>query len=316
MPEYESNNRKAIEMVQGLLDGKVAIVTGGGRGIGRAHCLELARQGAAVVVNDPGVSRDGSDSGESPAQSVADEIVNTGGRAVANKGSVTSWADSAGLIDQAVEEFGRLDIVVNNAGIVRDKVIVRMDENDWDAVVAVHLKGTFAVTKHACDYFRNQSKAGADVRGRIINTTSGAGLKGNPGQSAYSAAKAAIAGLTLTTAKEMERYNVTANAISPVAATRLSADVFQGDMATDPALDPGQSSPVVAWLASDQAAWLTGQILRIDGDLLIRMVGWTQKPERYRAQDGTKLDVAELNQATKLLWGTAPDGFVAQLVTA
>ncbi|MDV7136547.1 SDR family NAD(P)-dependent oxidoreductase [Williamsia muralis] len=297
------------------LDGKVAIVTGGGRGIGRAHCLELARHGATVVVNDPGVSRDGTDSGESPADQVAREIVEAGGKAVANKGSVTSWTDSDALIAQAVAEFGRLDIVVNNAGIVRDKLITRMTEEDWDAVVSVHLKGTFAVTKHACDYWRNESKAGADVRGRIINTTSGAGLKGNAGQAAYSAAKAAIVGLTLTTALEMERYNVTANAISPVAATRLSADVFTGEKANDPRLDPGQSSPVVAWLASDEAAWLTGQILRVDGDLLIRMIGWNQKPERYRARAGGKLDSGELTQAARLLYGTAPDGFVAQLVT-
>jgi NAD(P)-dependent dehydrogenase (short-subunit alcohol dehydrogenase family) len=303
-------------MVNVRLDGKVAIVTGGGRGIGRAHCLELARHGAAVVVNDPGVSRDGSESTESPAEQVAKEITDAGGRAVASQGSVTSWADSAGLIEQATSEFGRLDIVVNNAGIVRDKLIVRMDEEDWDAVVAVHLKGTFAVTKHACDYWRRESKDGRDVCGRIINTTSGAGLHGNAGQAAYSAAKAAIAGLTLTTAKEMERYNVTVNAISPVAATRLSADVFVGDKANDPKLDPGQSSPVVAWLASDQAAWLTGQILRVAGDLLIRMFGWTQKPERYRAVDGGKLDIAELNNAAKLLWGTAPDGLVTQLVTS
>ncbi|MDV6264742.1 SDR family NAD(P)-dependent oxidoreductase [Rhodococcoides yunnanense] len=302
-------------MGEGRLDGKVAIVTGGGRGIGRAHCLELASHGAAVVVNDPGVSRDGTDSGESPAEQVASEIVESGGRALANKGSVTRWTDGADLIGQTVDEFGRLDIVVNNAGIVRDKLITRTTEEDWDAVIAVHLKGTFSVTKHACDYFRSQSKSGADVRGRIINTTSGAGLKGNAGQSAYSAAKAAIVGLTLTTASEMERYNVTANAISPVAATRLSADVFTGGKANDPSLDPGQSSPLVAWLASDEAAWLTGQVLRVDGDLLVRMIGWTQKPEKYRARTGGKLDVAELNQAARLLYGTAPEGVVAQLVT-
>lgn len=297
------------------LDGTVAVVTGGGRGIGRAHCLELASHGAAVVVNDPGVSREGAESGESPAEQVAREIIEAGGRAVANRGSVTSWTDGAELIAQAIEEFGRLDIVVNNAGIVRDKVITRMTEEDWDAVVAVHLKGTFAVTKHACDYWRSESKAGAGVRGRIINTTSGAGLKGNAGQAAYSTAKAAIAGLTLTTALEMQRYGVTVNAISPVAATRLSADVFSGEAASDPRLDPGQSSPVVAWLASDEAAWLTGQILRVDGDLMIRMIGWTQKPERYRAREGGKLDIAELGQAARLLYGTAPEGLAGQLVT-
>lgn len=297
------------------LDGKVAVVTGGGRGIGRAHCLELARHGAAVVVNDPGVSRDGSDSGESPAELVAREIIDAGGRAVANKGSVTDWSEAKGMVDQAVGEFGHLDIVVNNAGIVRDKLIVRMDEDDWDAVVAVHLKGTFAVTKHACDYFRKQSKSGVDVRGRIINTTSGAGLKGNPGQAAYSAAKAAIAGLTLTTAKEMDRYGVTVNAISPVAATRLSADVFNGEAAADPKLNPDRSSPVIAWLASDSAGWLTGQVLRVDGDVLIRMIGWAQQQHRYRARSAGKLDLTELDHAAGLLFGTKPEDLIAELVT-
>lgn len=299
---------------QGLLAGKVAVVTGGGRGIGRAHCLELARNGAVVVVNDPGFARDGSGTNESPAAQVVDEIRQLGGAAVADHGSVTDWEACEQLVARAISGYGQLDVVVNNAGIVRDKTITNMTEDDWDAVIAVHLKGTFAMTKHACDHWRSRTKAGAPVSGRIINTTSGAGLRGNAGQSAYGAAKAAIAGLTLTTALEGQRYGVTANAISPIAATRLSADVFTDPAAEDlPRLDPSQSSPVVAWLASDESAWLTGQVLRIDGDRLIRMTGWSATAGTYRARTGERLTASEIGHAARMLWRTAPEGVAPQL---
>lgn len=297
-----------------LLEGKVAIVTGGGRGIGRAHCLELARHGAVVIVNDPGVARDGAASDESPADQVVDEIRRAGGEAMADRGSVTDWEDCQKLVASALASYGRLDVVVNNAGIVRDRTITNMTEEDWDAVVAVHLKGTFQMTKHACDHWRARTKAGERTSGRIINTTSGAGLRGNVGQSAYGAAKAAIASLTVTTALEGQRYGVTANAISPIAATRLSADVLQNPRHVEaPGLDPSLSSPVIAWLASDDSAWLTGQVLRVEGDRLVRMNGWSAAPGAYRARCGERLDVSEIGHGARMLWGTAPQGLTPQL---
>src|SRR3954468_15509830 len=208
-----------------VLDGKVAIVTGGGRGLGREHCLALARHGAAVVVNDVGAGLHGEATQESPGESVAAEIRALGGRAVVDASSVADWAATEALVARAVEEFGRLDIVVNNAGIVRDRMIFSMSEEEFDAVIAVHLKGTFAMTRHACAYWREASKRGDSVAGRIINTTSGTGLFGNVGQANYGAAKAGITSLTTITALEMRRYGVTANAISPLAATRMTQDI-------------------------------------------------------------------------------------------
>jgi NAD(P)-dependent dehydrogenase (short-subunit alcohol dehydrogenase family) len=296
------------------LQGRVVLVTGGGRGLGRAHCLELAARGAAVVVNDPGVGRDGRDGGDGPAADVVTEIEQAGGKAVAHTGSVTSWDDVGDMIETAVSTFGTLTGVVNNAGIVRDAMITSATEADWDAVIAVHLKGTFAVTKHACDYWRAQAKSGNPVDARIVNTTSGAGLWGNVGQSAYSAAKAAIANLTVVTAMEMRRYGVAVNAISPIAATRMSAELF-ADRATDPAIDPARSSGVVAWLQSAEASWLTGQILRVDGHKLIRVEGFSEAPRRYHAKDGAGLDFSEIGQAVSWLWGALPRGLVGPLPT-
>ncbi|WP_375488243.1 SDR family NAD(P)-dependent oxidoreductase, partial [uncultured Mycobacterium sp.] len=226
--------------------------------------------------------------------------------------SVTAWDDVADMIDTAVSTFGTLTGVVNNAGIVRDAMITGTSEADWDAVIAVHLKGTFAATKHACDYWRAQAKAGRPVDARIVNTVSGAGLWGNVGQSAYSAAKAAIANLTVVTALEMRRYGVTANAISPLAVTRMSAQVF-ADRVDDPAMDPARSSPVVAWLQSAEASWLTGQILRISGHKLTRIEGFTETPRCYYAKDENSLAFSEIGQAVSWLWGTSPRGLAGPL---
>ena len=295
------------------LTGKVILVTGGGRGIGRAHCLELARRGAAVVVNDPGVGRDGSTSeGSGPAADVVAEIEATGGKAVAHTGSVSAWDDVADMIATAVDVFGTLTGVVNNAGILRDSMIAVASEADWDAVIAVHLKGTFAVTRHACEYWRTESKAGNVIDAHIVNTVSGAGLWGNVGQSAYGAAKAAIANLTVVTAMEAQRYGVAVNAISPLAASRMTADVFS-DRADDPALDPARSSAVVAWLQSAQSSWLTGQILRIDGGKLTRIEGFTEAPGAYYAKDGAALSFAEIGQAVSWLYRTSPRGLAGPL---
>ncbi|SPM40842.1 NAD(P)-dependent dehydrogenase, short-chain alcohol dehydrogenase family [Mycobacterium numidiamassiliense] len=302
-------------MPEGPLTGKVVLVTGGGRGIGRAHCLELAKQGAAIVVNDPGVGRDGSvGDGAGPAADVVAEIEAAGGKAVAHTGSVSSWNDVADMISTAVDTFGSLTGVMNNAGILRDSMVAAASEADWDAVIAVHLKGTFAVTRHACDYWRAQSKAGNPIDARVVNTVSGAGLWGNVGQSAYGAAKAAIANLTVVTAMEAKRYGVAANAISPLAMSRMTADVF-GARADDPALDPARSSAVVAWLQSAQSSWLTGQILRIHGDKLSRIQGFTEMPRVYHAKDGVSLTFSEIGQAVSWLYGTSPRGLAGPLPT-
>jgi len=300
-------------MPEGPLTGKVVLVTGGGRGIGRAHCLELARNGAAVVVNDPGVGRDGSSGdGAGPAADVVAEIEASGGKAVAHTGSVSAWDDVADMISTAVGTFGSLTGVVNNAGILRDSMVAASTESDWDAVIAVHLKGTFAVTRHACEYWRAQFKAGNPIDAHIVNTVSGAGLWGNVGQSAYGAAKAAIANLTFVTAMEAQRYGVAVNAISPLAMSRMTADVF-GDRADDPALDPARSSAVVAWLQSAQSSWLTGQILRINGDKLTRIEGFTEAPGAYHAKDGASLTFSEIGQAVSWLYGTSPRGLAGPL---
>jgi NAD(P)-dependent dehydrogenase (short-subunit alcohol dehydrogenase family) len=300
-------------MPDGPLTGKVVLVTGGGRGIGREHCLELARRGAAVVVNDPGVGKDGSSAdGDGPAAAVVGEIEASGGRAIAHTGSVSTWDDVADMVASAVDAFGSLTGVVNNAGILRDSMVATATEADWDAVIAVHLKGTFAVTRHACEYWRAQAKSGNPIDAHIVNTVSGAGLWGNVGQSAYGAAKAAIANLTVVTAMEAQRYGVAVNAISPLAASRMTVDVF-ADRADDPALHPARSSAVVAWLQSAQSSWLTGQILRIDGDKLTRIRGFTEFPGAYHAKDSASLTFSEIGQAVSWLCDTSPRGLAGPL---
>lgn len=295
----------------GILDGKVAIVTGGGRGLGRAHCLALAQAGATVVVNDLGSGLHGEQTTESPADQVVQEIVGQGGTAVANHASVSDWAATEALVADTVDRFGQLDVVVNNAGIVRDRMLFSMSEADFDAVIDVHLKGTFALTRHACAYWRDAFKRGEPVAGRIINTTSGTGLFGNAGQANYGAAKAGIAGLTVITAIEMRKYNVTANAISPLAATRMTADLPVGaaEVTTtgfDPR-DPANASGTVVYLASDAGSWLTGQILRIDGDTVNRLQGWTIVGS-HTGTPGAPVSAADLVDALPQLYQIAPTG--------
>ena len=294
----------------GKLDGKAAIVTGGGRGLGRAHCLALAEAGAAVLVNDLGGGLHGEQTAESPADEVVAEIVKAGGRAVANHSSVGDWAAAEAMVEQAVAEFGRLDILVNNAGIVRDRMLFSMTEADFDAVLTVHLKGTFALSRHACAYWRAAAKRGEAVAGRIINTTSGTGLFGNAGQSNYGAAKAGIANLTVITALEMRKYGVTANAISPIAATRMTADLPVGEAehvdGFDPR-DPANASGVVVYLASDAAAWLTGQIIRVDGATVNRLRGWTVV-DSVTSSSGRAATAQELAEVVPQMYGAAPTG--------
>lgn len=274
-------------MSQGVLDGKVAIVTGGGQGLGRAEAIELARCGATVIVNDIGLGADG----VGLAETVAAEIGRNGCRAVADTHDVADSDGAAAIVSRAVDEFGSLDIVVNNAGIVRDRMLFNMSDEDWDAVIRVHLRHTFLLTRAACRLWRERAKAGSPVAGRIINTTSGSGLTGAVGQANYAAAKAGIAGFTLGVAQEMHRYGVTVNAISPVARTQMTDGVTLAE--ADPDYDryaPMHLAPFVVWLASEDASWITGQVFRLTGGFIGRFVPWTvvdaeERPKPFAVED-------------------------------
>jgi NAD(P)-dependent dehydrogenase (short-subunit alcohol dehydrogenase family) len=262
----------------GLLDGKVAIVTGAGRGIGRSHALLLASEGAQVVVNDLGGEWDGTGRDERLAQQVVDEIEAAGGKAVANYDSCADWAGAEKLVRQAIEHFGTLDILVNNAGILRDKMSYNMDEDDWDSVINVHLKGHFATTHFAAQYWRSRNKAGEPVYGRIINTASESGMFGNAGQANYAAAKAGIIALTIVTGRELAKIGVTANAIAPRARTRMTTNTFSGfGEPTEGEFDawaPENVSPVIGWLASPAAADVSGQVFVVWGSEVQVARGW------------------------------------------
>ncbi len=280
----------------GLLDGRVVIVTGAGGGIGRAHALAFAAEGARVVVNDIGVGLDGSPAGGgSAAQSVVDEITAAGGEAVTSGANVADWEQAAGLIQTAVDSFGGLDVLVNNAGIVRDRMFVNTSEEEFDAVIAVHLKGHFATMKHAGAYWRARSKAGEAVDARIINTSSGAGLQGSVGQANYSAAKAGIAALTLVAAAEMGRIGVTVNAIAPSARTRMTETVFADMMSTQDrefdAMAPENISPLVVWLGSVESRDVTGRVFEVEGGIIRVAEGWARGAD---IDKGARWDPAEL----------------------
>ena len=266
----------------GALDGRIAVITGAGRGIGREHALLFAQQGASVVVNDLGGSNSGGGADAGPAQEVVNEIVAAGGKAVANTDNVATWDGAKGLVDQAISEFGGLDIVVNNAGILRDSFIAGLDEAQWDSVIAVHLKGHAAVLHHAAAYWKAQSKAGDQPNAAVINTASASGVTvPNAGQANYGAAKAGIAALTLVAADELERYGVRVNAIAPIARTRLTlatpgmgailgAAVEEGEF---DAFSPANISPVVAYLATEKCP-ITGKVFAVQGGAISELAGW------------------------------------------
>jgi NAD(P)-dependent dehydrogenase (short-subunit alcohol dehydrogenase family) len=257
------------------LEGRVAIVTGGGRGIGREHALLFAAEGAKVVVNDLGGAGDGSGADASAAQAVVDEIVAAGGEAVANTDSVASFDAAKAMVQQAVDTFGDLHVIVNNAGILRDRMLVSMSEDDFDAVIAVHLKGTFNLTRHAADYWREQAKTGAEVDRAIVNTSSGAGLHGNVGQTNYVAAKAGIAAMTIVNGAELKRYHVRANCIAPIARTRLTlATPGIGEVMDKPQFAPERVSPLVAYLATADCPF-TGQVFSVYGNGVGIYQGWS-----------------------------------------
>jgi NAD(P)-dependent dehydrogenase (short-subunit alcohol dehydrogenase family) len=283
----------------GVVDGRVVIVTGAGGGIGRAHALAFAAEGARVVVNDIGVGLDGSPAGGgSAAQGVVDEIIAAGGEAVANGSNIADWDQAAGLVQTAVETFGGLDVLVNNAGIVRDRMMANTSEEEFDAVIAVHLKGHFATMRHAASYWRGLSKEGKapkDIDARIINTSSGAGLQGSVGQGNYSAAKAGIAAMTLVGAAEMGRYGVTVNAIAPSARTRMTESVFAEMMATQDqdfdAMAPENVSPLVVWLGGPESRDVTGKVFEVEGGKIRIAEGWAHGPQ---IDKGARWDPAEL----------------------
>ncbi len=291
-----------------LLAGKVAVVTGAGRGIGREHALLMANLGAKVVVNDLGAHFDGTGAPTAtPAQDVVAEIKKNGGEAIANGDSVADFKAAKRILECAIDTFGKCNIVVNNAGILRDRMIFNMDEESWDAVVAVHLKGTFAMSRHATEYWREEHKKGNVLNGRIINTASDAGLLGNVGQTNYGACKAAVATMAIIIGQEMKKYGVTANAIAPVARTRLTVDAtpstagLMGGEVKEGEFDmwgPQNISPLVAWLASDDAAGCNGQVFRVGGRSVWPMKGWHSAA---KVQNSAKAawDAAELGKAIK-----------------
>ncbi len=293
--------------MSGICDGRIVIVTGAARGIGRAHALAFAREGGRVVVNDLGVARDGTGADRGPAQLVVDEITAAGGEAIANTDDIADWDGARRLVRSAIDTFGGLDVLVNNAGFLRDRMVFTTGEDEWDAVIRVHLKGHFATTRHATEWWRSQAKGGADVDARIVNTSSGAGLMGAVGQGAYAAAKAGIAALTLVEAAEMTRYGVTANAIAPAARTRMTEDVFREQMqAPDSGFDPNDPaniSPLVVWLGSAESRDVTGRVFEVEGGMISVADGWQHGP---RVDRGARWEPAAVGAAVRELLAKAP----------
>jgi NAD(P)-dependent dehydrogenase (short-subunit alcohol dehydrogenase family) len=271
----------------GINDGRVVIVTGAGRGIGRAHALTFAESGAKVVVNDLGGEMDGSGNSTGPAHDVVDEIKGMGGEAVANGDDISSWEGAQALINTAVETFGGLDVLVNNAGILRDRMLTNMTEEEWDAVIKVHLKGTFAPSRWAAAYWRERSKEGKTNDARIINTASPSGIFGNVGQTNYGAAKAGIASFTIIAAKEMGRYGVTVNAIAPAALTRMTEGLGMGNAPEEikEQMSPAHIAPIVCWLASPEAAHVSGRVFDVTGRMISVSEGWHRGPSLENPTD-------------------------------
>ena len=295
----------------GICDGRVVVITGAGRGIGREHALEFASQGAKLVINDLGAEVDGSGSSDGPAGQVVDEVRGMGGEAVANGDDVSDYEGAGRLIQTAIDTYGTIDVLVNNAGILRDRMLVNMTIDEWDAVIKVHLRGTFAPARWAAGYWRDRSKAGEANDARIINTSSSSGIYGNIGQTNYGAAKAGIAALTVIAAKELGRYGVTVNAIAPAARTRMTENLqlARGFGPPKPgefdARSPDNVAPLIAWLASAEAASVTGRVFNVAGGRISVAEGWHAGP---LAEKGDRWDPAELGPViTDLVSRAAPN---------
>jgi NAD(P)-dependent dehydrogenase (short-subunit alcohol dehydrogenase family) len=281
----------------GICDGRVVIITGAGRGIGREHALAYASEGAKVVVNDLGGDMHGDGGSLSPAMEVVEEIKAMGGEAVADGENVADFAGAGRMVQRAIDTFGTVDTIVNNAGILRDRMIFSMEEAEWDAVIAVHLKGAFAPVRHAAAYWREQSKAGKPVNARIVNTSSPSGVFGNAGQTNYGAAKAGIAAFTIILGLELGRYGVLSNAIAPVARTRMTENLGMGpapDGATFDALDPANISPLVCWLGSNENENVSGRLFLVDGDRVSVAEGWRRGPTARN--DGMRWEPSQLTK--------------------
>ncbi|MFF4955822.1 SDR family oxidoreductase [Streptomyces sp. NPDC001222] len=296
----------------GIADGRVVIVTGAGRGLGRAHALAFAAEGARVVVNDLGVGLDGAPGAGSPAGRVVEEIRAAGGQAVAHGGDIATGAGAASLVATALEAYGRLDTLVNNAGFLRDRMLVNLDEDDWDAVLRVHLKGHFLALRHAAAHWRAEAKAGRVPFARVVNTSSGAGLLGSVGQGNYSAAKAGIVALTLVAAAELGRYGVQVNALAPAARTRMTEHTFAETMSAPAAgfdvMAPENVSPLVVWLGSAACSGVTGRVFEAEGGRITVMEGWRPGPT---ADAGVRRTPAEAGETVRRLLARAePPGVV------
>jgi NAD(P)-dependent dehydrogenase (short-subunit alcohol dehydrogenase family) len=282
-----------------LCAGRVVIITGAGRGVGRGHALEFARQGAKVVVNDLGGGTDGSGHSSGPAHDVVEEIRAMGGEAIANTDDVSDYEAAGRIVQIAIDTFGRLDVLVNNAGILRDRMLANMSPEEWDDVIRVHLRGTFSTSHHAAAYWRDQSKAGEPVNARLINTSSASGIYGNPGQTNYAAAKAGIAAFTLVAAMELERYGVTVNALYPSAMTRLVALASKREQppagSFDP-MDPDNVAPLVVWLGSTESRGITGRVFGVGGGRIAVAEGWHPGP---KVDQGRRWDPSELGPVVR-----------------
>jgi NAD(P)-dependent dehydrogenase (short-subunit alcohol dehydrogenase family) len=291
----------------GICDGRVVIVTGAGGGLGRAHALAFAAQGARVVVNDIGTSREGEGCSDAPANRVVDEIVSAGGEATASMQDVAEWSGAEALVQTAIDAFGRLDVLVNNAGFLRDRMLVGMSVEEWDAVIRVHLRGHFCPLRHAGEYWRAQTKAGESVDARVINTSSGAGLMGSVGQGNYSAAKAGVLAMTLVAAQELGRYGVTVNAIAPAGRTRMT-EVAMPEQMRPPedgfdAMAPDNVSPLVVWLGSAESGDVTGRVFEVEGGIVSVADGWQHGP---RLDKGERWTPGELGPVVRGLLAAAP----------
>jgi len=277
--------------MSGICEGRVCVITGAGRGIGREYALMLAEQGAKIVVNDLGGDMTGEGEDLSPAQQVVAEIEGMGGEAIANGDSVSDFAGAERLVSAAIDRFGDLHVLINNAGILRDRMLSNMTEEEWDAVINVHLKGTFATSRHAVGYWRAKAKDGQAVSGRIINTTSVSGIYGNPGQTNYGAAKAGIAAFTNILALEVARYGVTVNAVAPIALTRMTENLGPAPETDEEreARSPAWIAPIATWLASEESAGVTGRVFEASGQFLAVAEGWVRGPRTEPVDDPTKL---------------------------